>query len=243
MKILLTNDDGIHAPGLEALFGVLEPEHEVWIVAPDKQRSGVSHAITMQHPGKIKKIGEHRYSCSGTPVDCVILSGLGAVPFVPDIVISGINQGPNLGTDIIFSGTCGAARQAALGGLPGIAVSCARYSEPFIYDAAAAFVAQNIEKLSAACDPGVFININAPSSTDRNLSAVWVKPGKNRYLDQLTSFTAPDGYTYHFLAGGGHEICEEADCDHRTVAEGRIAVSPILVNPQVPSGFIPGRLF
>lgn len=243
MKILVTNDDGIHAPGLEALVRALEPGNEVWVVAPDTQRSGVSHAITLQHPGKIRKTGERRYSCSGTPVDCVILAGLGAIPFVPEIVVSGINQGPNLGTDIIFSGTCGAARQAALGGLPGIAVSCAVYTAPFIYDAAAWFVADNLEKLAAACTPGVFININAPSSSDRTLPAEWVSPGRNRYLDNLSSFEAPDGYTYHFLAGGRHEICDDLNCDHPAILAGRISVSPVLVNPQTPPGFAPGRPF
>ncbi len=243
MKILVTNDDGIGAAGLVALVGALELAHEVWVVAPDTQRSGVSHAITLHHPGKVRKTGERRFACSGTPVDCIILASLGAIPFIPEVIISGINEGPNLGTDIIFSGTCGAARQAALSGLPGIAVSCATYSAPFIYDAAAYFVADNLAKLVAACSAGVFLNINAPSSAERSLVAEWVSPGKNRYMDRLISFEAPDGYTYHFLAGGKHEVCEEDFCDHPAIASGRISVSPILVNPQSPSGFIAGRQF
>ncbi len=243
MRILVTNDDGINALGLDALVRALERDNEVWVVAPDIQRSGVSHAITLHHPGKIRKTGEHRYSCSGTPVDCVILAGLGAIPFVPELIISGINEGPNLGTDIIFSGTCGAARQAALNGIPGIAVSCATYVAPFIYDAAAGFVADNLKKLVAACVPGIFININAPSTSDRSLEAEWVAPGKNRYMDKLSSFEAPDGYTYHFLAGGKHEVCEEASCDHPAIAAGRISISPILVNPQSPPDFVAGRPF
>jgi 5'-nucleotidase len=243
MRILVTNDDGIGAAGLDALVRALEPANEVWVIAPDSQRSGVSHAITLHQPGKIRKTGERRFSCSGTPVDCIILAGLGAIPFRPELVIAGINEGPNLGTDIIFSGTCGAARQAALGGIPGIAVSCANYVAPFLYDAAAYFVADNLAKLVESCQAGTFLNINAPSSAERPLAAEWVSPGKNRYMDRLISFEAPDGYSYHFLAGGKHEVCEEDFCDHPTIASGRISISPILVNPQSPRGFVAGRQF
>lgn len=240
MKILLTNDDGFDAPGIKELVRILSPLHEVWVVAPDRQRSGVSHAITLREPGRFQKITERQYTCSGTPVDCVVLSKLGALPCSPDVVISGINQGPNLGTDIIFSGTCGAARQAALGGIPGIAISCASYTAPYIYTAASSFLAENLEALAGACTRETFLNINVPSSEDIHLQALWVRPGRNRYLDSLNSFSAPDGSIYHFLGEGRHEIIEENDTDHSTLVSGKIAVSPVLVYPQIPAGFVPG---
>ena len=110
MRILLTNDDGIGAAGLAALEAAFGSRHEVWVVAPDGERSGTSHAIHLQGPVRIRHEGERRFSCSGTPADCVFLGLRG--DFLPsiDAVLSGINHGPNLGTDVVYSGTCAAAR-------------------------------------------------------------------------------------------------------------------------------------
>ena len=135
MNILVTNDDGIAAEGLEALINELKglcnaqnkPLHTITVIAPDTERSGVSHAMTLRHPTKVRRLNEGLYTCSGTPADCVIVAGLGIVKEKIDLVVSGINRGPNLGTDIVYSGTCAAARQAALVGIPSIAVSCAGY--------------------------------------------------------------------------------------------------------------------
>ncbi|HTX71754.1 MAG TPA: 5'/3'-nucleotidase SurE [Rectinemataceae bacterium] len=243
MRILVTNDDGVHAEGLAVLVRELGRAHDVCVFAPDQERSGVSHAMTLRHPGKVRKLGEREFSCSGTPADCVILASLGALPFQPEIVVSGINRGPNLGTDIIYSGTCGAARQASLNGMAGIAVSCASFKEPLKYGAAAAFVLSHLERLVEECDHGIFMNINAPSSDDIDVPGEWAEPCWRRYRDRLRSFEAPDGYSYHFLADTTVETREDEGTDHVIVARGLVAVSPVVVHPQVPAGFIAGRRF
>ena len=125
MTILLTNDDGIQAKGINVIAErLIKDGHEVYVVAPDSNRSAVSHHITIWNVNTLKNQGENRWSCSGYPSDCVCV-GLESnlFDFKFDVVVSGINQGANMGTDIIYSGTCGAARQAVLNGVPGIALS------------------------------------------------------------------------------------------------------------------------
>jgi 5'-nucleotidase len=243
MKILITNDDGIDAPGIKILAAELGKDHEILVIAPDRERSGVSHALNLQHPGSLAQRGEREYACSGTPADCVYLAQLGALPFVPEAVVSGINRGPNLGTDILYSGTCGAVRQASLSGLPGIAVSCAAHRESLDYLAAASFVRRNFDLLISHCSGEVFINVNAPSSSDETLKGRWTRPGLRRYHDRIQVFDAPDKKRYCFLVGGMPETVEDPDSDYAAVEAGLVAVSPILVHPQVPGGFVPGGDF
>jgi 5'-nucleotidase len=243
MKVLVTNDDGIGAEGLVALADTLAKKHEVWIFAPDKERSGVSHALTLGAPGKVRQLGERSYSCSGTPSDCVLLAILGALGMKPEVVVSGINRGPNLGTDIVYSGTCGAAREAVLSGVPGIAVSCASHESGLLYGAAASFVLQNLERLAAACSNEIFVNINAPSSEKMDLAAVWSSPCARIYGNGLRSFDGPDGFAYHFLTGDKPGFLGSGASDQDIVNLGKISVSPILVQPQSPQGFLPGREF
>ncbi|MGB4572243.1 MAG: 5'/3'-nucleotidase SurE [Rectinemataceae bacterium] len=240
MRILVTNDDGIDADGISELIFHLEalkdpsgaPAHEIWVIAPDSERSGVSHAMTLRKPTKVRKLGERRFSCSGTPADCVILAGLGIMEGKPDLVISGINHGPNLGTDIVYSGTCGAARQAALVGVPAIAVSCAAYSDPMDYSAGASFVAANIVALVGLWKPDAFVNINAPSAPAGRYEAKWTVPGRNKYMDKLKCFDGADGYTYCFLTAGDHERHADPVSDHHVVTDGYIAISLIGIHPE-----------
>lgn len=240
MKILLTNDDGIQSDGLYALIDALnklkdangKPLHELWIVAPEHERSGVSHAMTLKKPTKLKRLGDFRYSCSGTPADCVIVAGLGVLQDPPDVVISGINRGPNLGTDIIYSGTCGAARQAALEGIPAIAVSCAAFGDDLEYQGLTSFLAEHLDRLVALWKPDSFLNINGPSTACTNLRAVWTIPGKNRYRDNLKCFDGADGYTYCFLAEGRQERTPDVYSDHHAISQGDIAISLVEIHPR-----------
>jgi len=240
MRILLTNDDGIQSDGLVALIDALnglrdareEPLYEVWTVAPEHERSGVSHAMTLKKPTKIKKLGDFRYSCSGTPADCIIVAGHTVLREMPDLVISGINRGPNLGTDIIYSGTCGAARQAALAGIPAIAISCATFGNNVEYQGLTSFLTDNLERLVALWKPDSFININGPSTSCRDLKAVWASPGKNRYFDNIKCFDGADGYTYCFLTEGRQERTPDVFSDHHAVSQGYIAVSLVEIHPR-----------
>lgn len=239
MRILVTNDDGIEAEGLAALTAALAAEHEVWALAPDKERSGVSHGLTLNSPSRIRKLGERRFSCSGTPSDCVVLAMLGVIGVKPDIVVSGINRGPNLGTDIVYSGTCAAAREAVLSGIPGIAVSCASRETRLRYGGAASFILRNLPLLVQACNGEVFVNVNAPSTDDGDLAAEWCSPCSRDYGNRLEYFDAPDGYRYCFLAGDGNDACYGEANDFNVVGAGKIAVSPILALPQIPAGSLP----
>lgn len=240
MKILITNDDGFGAEGLAALTEALSEMHDVRVLAPDRERSGVSHAVTLSSPSRVRRVGEGRYTCSGTPSDCVILARLGAIDFDPELVVSGINRGPNIGTDIVYSGTCGAARQAVVSGIPGIAVSCASFEEPLQYGAAAAFVAQHLEGLAALCGENVFININAPSSSETDLEWAWTFPSRRRYRDRLRYFDAPDGLRYCFLTGGSIDTEDDSGSDFHAVQMGLVSVSAVMVHPQTPENYPAG---
>jgi 5'-nucleotidase len=229
MKILLTNDDGIESPGLEALRHSLSGEHDVVVVAPDSERSGMSHSMTLRHPVLLRKAGHARYSCSGSPADCVIMTRLGAVEFEPDMVVSGINDSPNLGTDIVYSGTCAAARQAAFYGIPSIAVSMASSTDRF--ESAVAFVSRRITALLGLHRAGTFLNINVPVDADPDLPPVWAKPSRRIYGDCLTRFDAPDGYSYCFLTGGKAGAVPSLADDYSITLSGRVAISSIEVEP------------
>lgn len=242
MKILVTNDDGIHCEGIQVLAGELARDHEVWIFAPDGDRSGSSHSMTLRSPGKVRRLDDRIFTCSGMPADCVLLALRGGLPFRPDIVVSGINRGPNLGTDIVYSGTAAAARQAALNGTPGIAVSLAAYEAPFDFLPAARFVRAHLKALLSAWDASVFLNVNVPPLPDADTrGAVYSRPGKRVYRDVLHTFEAPDGYTYCFLTGEAIVNPREDFTDTGAVESGLIAVSRILVDPQVPADFPAGK--
>ena len=230
MKILLTNDDGIHAEGLLALVKYLEKNHEVWVVAPDRNRSGVSHGITMAEPLKLCQLTENRFSCSGVPVDCTFTAINGILNEYPDVVISGINKGPNLGTDIIFSGTAAAARQASFYGIPGIAVSLASFEEPLNYSALADFVSKNIEKLVTLCEKDIFLNINA-ASLDSYKGYKLTSLSKRSYQDKVSLYNAPDGKFYSFFLGGEVESLGDDDSDEKATAQGYVSITRVLSQP------------
>lgn len=165
MKILLTNDDGIHAEGLLALYQYLRPYHQVTVIAPDRERSGVSHAISLDLPLRVQKIKvSGMMSVNGTPADCVKLGLVELLDHKPDIVISGINPGPNVGAYITYSGTVAGAREAVLCGVPAMAVSVQRdASGRSKYGSAVSFTEKLIHnRVAQGLPAGVFLNVNIP---------------------------------------------------------------------------------
>jgi 5'-nucleotidase len=231
VTILLTNDDGIDSVGLLALRAALMADHEVWTIAPDGERSAMSHSITVRDPIRCRLVGEQFYSSSGSPADCVIVGLTGGLPVTPELVISGINIGPNLGTDIIYSGTAAAARQAAFMGIPGIAVSIDTYTEPFYFDPITGFVRNHLEDFRAAWNPRHFININAPNLATADFQVRITFPSWRVYQDQLERFESPDGEIFYFLNGRPLEGQLEEGSDWHAVSQGAISVSPICLNP------------
>ena len=164
MRLLLTNDDGIDGEGLQILAQTLKKEHDVWIIAPDSNRSAVSNGITISRSLNIKQLGEKTFTSSGLPADCV-LTGIysNLIPSNVDMVLSGINRGFNLGTDIVYSGTAAAARQAVILGIPALALSVESVNSEWKYKALADFTLKNLDTLKKLYTPDVFLNINALS--------------------------------------------------------------------------------
>ena len=164
MVILLTNDDGYQAEGLVVLESVLQRfGHEVWVCAPSDQRSAQSHAMTLRGKVKIVRYGQHHYHCSGTPADCILYGLTGnTLPVTPDVVISGINHGYNASTDILYSGTVGAAKEASLRGIKAIAISARvdKSTGKFPFEKAATFLAEHLVEFLPFCLDYVVLNIN-----------------------------------------------------------------------------------
>ena len=230
MTVLLTNDDGFGAAGLETLIEILSPDHTVYVVAPDKDCSGVSHGFTMTQPLRIKKTGERMFKCSGLPADCTDVGTKRLMDKLPDAVISGINRGGNIGTDILYSGTAAAARQASLHGIPGIAASLESKTGDWNYGPLAAFVRDNLANLISLCAEDVFVNINArdlPSYKGWRMTV----PAKRDYRDSAELWDAPDGHLYSFFKGGTAVAPLKADNDYTAVQEGFISVSRVFAQP------------
>ncbi len=229
MIILLTNDDGISSPGLKALQNVLS-EHDVWTVAPDKNRSASSHSITIRNPVRMHQLNEKTFACGGTPADCVLFSLLGAIPVKPDIVISGINLGANLGTDIIYSGTVAAARQAALMGYPSIAVSLNEIKPPLHFCTAADFIIKNIDIFTDLWHSDHFLNINIPNIRDGEIGVKVTFPSRRIYENNCINFKAPNNDKYYFL-GGSIRSDDKEGSDSKAVFNGFISISPVFLHP------------
>ncbi len=232
MKILVTNDDGINSEGIQVLASILRTRHEVWIVAPSINRSGVSHGISMNEPLRFKVEGEREFSCSGLPVDCTITGSQGIMSEAPDVLISGINRGANLGTDIVYSGTAAAARQASFAGIPGIALSLVSEGDPFYWEPLAHFVLKNLEMLVSLCERDVFININAPSLLEYK-GARLTGISRRDYQDTIIMHDGPDGCKYSFFRGGKIKTVGDGYSDWEAVEEGWVSVSRVYSQPVI----------
>jgi 5'-nucleotidase len=231
MIILLTNDDGIGSEGISTLRARLEEDHEVWTVAPDGERSGMSHAITLHGAVRIRRVGERSFSCVGTPADCILYSLLGAVDVSPDVIVSGINHGPNIGTDILYSGTVAAARQAALMNRPAVAVSLVEMDEPRNFDLAARFIAENLDLMVSLWHPDHLLNVNVPNVHGHRPRVRVTRPARRIYRDHLVDFSAPNGERFFFLQGTLNDAVIEEDSDWAAIRDSDISVSPIFLHP------------
>jgi 5'-nucleotidase len=232
MRILLTNDDGISSKGLQVLKEELErsrPEADIWIVAPDGQRSGQSHSITMKDPIRSRRIAHQQYHSSGSPADCVTTALMGLMEAPPDLIISGINYGPNLGTDLTYSGTAAAARQGTYKGIPSVAVSLVSTSPPYEFRPLARMVSKNLERFIELWDERHFININGPGHDSGEVRVT--HPCRRVYHDRLESFESPGGDQYWFLTGYPDESFVDPGSDLEAILSGSISISPIHVHP------------
>lgn len=237
MKVLLTNDDGYRAAGISAMAdALLAKGHEVVIVAPDGQRSAVSHAVTLHKPLRLKRAGWLEkdgltvYHSSGTPSDCAML-GLMDIAKDADLLISGINSGPNMGEDVIYSGTVGAAMEGALIGFKSIAVSISDYDKND-YSLAAEFTAGLAEQYLASSLPArSVLNVNAPPAPISEYKGFRVaRLGTRKYKDVLEKRVDPRGQEYYWIAGQLIRDSEQSDSDVSTVLQGLISITPLLLD-------------
>lgn len=231
MTLLLTNDDGLDAPGLDALERSLRTEHELWVVAPDREKSGTSHGITLLEGIKVLQHGDNRFSVRGTPADCINIALQAVLPVFPDFVISGINKGPNLGTDIVYSGTCAAAREASLHSLPSMAASLATLTGPWNYTPVARFISENLENLFSFWTESGFLNLNFPSFLSPGSVPKITRPGRRRYLDEMVCFRSPRGGDYWFFQPASIESSDEDGTDTRSIMDGEISLSLVNAEP------------
>lgn len=243
MNLLLTNDDGFGAEGLVALANRLSKEHNVYVIAPDGNRSAVSHHITMYSGNTVKKISETEYTCSGYPVDCVfagVVSNLLDVKI--DGVISGINTGSNIGTDIIYSGTCAAARQGVLHNVPSVAVSVGGDFDGtswdkinFKYEAIADFVAKNLEKLLSLArlePPRAFVNVNGAALDSYKGVKIANSLCVRRYGDSVKMNPKGENGSYQSeFVFGNNKTEDVAGTDYNICKNGYIAVSLVYADP------------
>nr|HEX4313425.1 5'/3'-nucleotidase SurE [Kofleriaceae bacterium] len=222
--VLCSNDDGIGSPHLLALADHIEAFADVLVVAPERQRSAASHAITLHKPLRLTEVAPRRYSLSGTPVDCVYLGVLELCDRAPAVVVSGVNDGFNLGSDVFYSGTVAAAVEGALRGAAGIAFSLA----PRAADAGHAieFAARVVRaELDAPMPRGTVLNVNMPAArTDRY---EWTTLGRRIYDDDVAERRDPRGRPYYWVGGGpaGHDDVPGTDCV--AIARGRYSITPM----------------
>jgi 5'-nucleotidase len=229
MYVLVTNDDGIQSPGLLALRQALDEVAETVVVAPERNWSASSSARTLFDPLRIDPVamadGREGFVCSGTPGDCVALALLGFLPRRPDLVVSGINIGPNLGNDVSYSGTVAAAREGTMMGVPAIAVSLDGRRDADFGPAAAFAARLAVTAVEQGLSPDVVININVPGGAIRG--AVVTHLGRRVYRDELVVRQDPRGRPYYWLGGGEPEGDMSEGTDTAAVANGFISVTPV----------------
>lgn len=228
--ILVTNDDGVRAPGIAALHHALEPLGRVTVVAPDRERSASSHSLTLDVPLRANRISDDVVSVEGTPTDCVLLAVKDLLAEKPTLVVSGINRGPNMGHDVTYSGTVAAAMEATIVEIPAIAISLDRSTDGRFDYAAAADVARELAAivLARGLPSGTLLNVNVPNVPAGGIRGVALtRLGKQIYEDSVVRKTDPRGRTYYWIAGQSSTWAVEPDTDFAALARGLVSVTPI----------------
>jgi 5'-nucleotidase len=231
MKILLSNDDGCMAPGLRCLQQHLSGAHDVTVVAPDRNRSGASNSLTLLNPIRVQRHEDGTYCVDGTPTDCVHLALTGFLDHQPDMVVSGINAGANLGDDTLYSGTVAAAMEGRFLGCSAIAVSSVGVT-PQHYETAARVVTRLVERLSQEPLPGdTILNVNVPDVPFDALKGYEVTRLGNRHrAEEVMRARDPRGREIYWIGAAG----AEADCgpgtDFHAIAASKVSITPVLVD-------------
>ncbi len=229
MHILLSNDDGYLAPGLRTLAKHLAVHHRVTVVAPDRNRSAASNSLTLELPIRAVTHDDGFISVDGTPTDCVHLAITGLLEKDPDIVISGINAGANMGDDVLYSGTVAAATEGRFLGLPAIAVSLASHSANMNFEPAAKIVVALVEKLAQSRLPtNTILNINVPDGKEVDLNDIEItRLGSRHRSEPVIKAKDPRGKPVYWVGPPGAEQDAGPGTDFNAINEGRISITPI----------------
>jgi 5'-nucleotidase len=232
MHFLISNDDGITARGIQVLAEWMKELGSVTVVAPDQNRSGASNSLTLDSPVRIREIGERMFRVSGTPTDCVHIALTGLLDKDPDMVISGINAGPNLGDDVIYSGTVAAAMEGRFLGLPAIAVSLVFEEKPVHYETAAQAVALVVERLRRDPLPAdTILNINVPDIPWVQVSGFEVtRLGHRHRAEPTVRMMDPRGNPMYWIGPAGAEQDAGPGTDFHAVRRGFVSITPIHVD-------------
>jgi len=226
--ILVTNDDGIRAPGIVALAAALEALGEAWVFAPDRQQSAVSHSVSLHRPLRVHEIGERWFMVDGTPVDCVMLAVRDLLPRRPALVLSGINNGANLGDDVTYSGTVAGAYEGMLLGVPSIAVSDVSYAPVHLETAARIAVKLGTEVLERGLPADTVLNVNVPDAGYEDLKGiVHTSMGRRHYEDAIIRREDPRGQSYYWIGGTLPDQEAAPGTDIEAIAHGKVSVTPL----------------
>jgi 5'-nucleotidase len=246
--ILVTNDDGVHSPGLISIVDVMKNLGDVYVVAPDRERSAVSHALTMHRPLKVEELREHVYQINGTPTDCVAVGVNKILPERPAFVVSGINRGANLGDDITYSGTVSAAIESTIMGIPAFAVSLAAQKQTrSLRFETASKVTLEIGKyiLDNSLPYDTLLNVNVPRVEAAGIKGIKLtRQGKRVYDDSIQETFDPHGEKYYWIGGGNPYWEHGENTDIQAVQDNYISITPIhldLTNYEALK-FLKGRL-
>ena len=232
MNLLITNDDGIHAPGIFAVKKALEKIADVLVVAPETERSAVGHAITLSDPLRVSEIRKDNtffgYAVNGTPADCVKLGIRCLTEKSIDVVVSGINMGPNTATNIIYSGTVSAAAEAVIMGIPGMAVSLTSFDVPE-FDYSCSLTQQLVKKIvDYGLPEGTLLNVNVPPLPAEEIEGIIItRQGKGRYEEYFDKRVDPNNRTYYWMTGKRMNLDYEDDVDDVVVRHKKVSITPI----------------
>lgn len=232
--ILVTNDDGILAPGIRALIDVMKEIGEVVVVAPDSPQSAMGHAITINNTLKLEKVKidkelELEYSCSGTPVDCVKIAINEILKRKPDLCVSGINHGSNSSINVIYSGTMSAAVEAGIEGIPAIGFSLLDYSWDANFEPIKTYIKQiALEVLKKGVPEGVILNVNFPKLSQEEIKGVKIcRQAKAMWQEEFDKRTNPQGKEYYWLTGKFVNLDKGTDTDEWALENGYISIVPV----------------
>lgn len=232
MRILLTNDDGIYAKGIEVLHERLSKDHDVVVVAPETEQSAVGHAITLTNPLRVKSVDRNGvffgYAVKGTPADCVKLAINELVDLAPDLVVSGINLGANVGINVIYSGTVSAATEGAILGVPAIAFSINSFRDPDFTPAGrfARLLVRQVEE--HGLPPHTSLNVNVPAIPESKIRGVRVtRQGITRFVEKFDRRMDPRDNVYYWQCGSTPPLDEDGNTDASALANDCISITPI----------------